>query len=348
MAEELTEAGGGEGAVPSPSPDEAKAALRARIAKLRAVMGLVHEANERAAKAPREDVARVKRMNLGMFTRDYSQEKALIEGRWLERGGIAMIVSTTGSGKSVLQTQLAISFSKGKACCGLVPTKPLKSWIIQSEDSEDRVAFDRDEVLAHLEEEYPDECWQDVPPLVKFLDFTGLTGPEFIETLENELREDKPDVIFINPFNAYFGGNLKEGADVSAFFKGGKMRGEKTYGLEAVLKAHQVGAILFGHTGKPPTVSEQRAWLKDPFSAYKMCGASEIVDAVRSVVTFLPCAKKEGVYIFSAGKNGRGLGWTDAEGRATLKSVWRWGKGGHHCWCAVPKEYWKRLMEDER
>ena len=50
----------------------------------------------------------------------------------------------------------------------------------------------------------------------RFFDFTGLTGVSFLEHLNNELKFEKPDAVIINPFNAFFGGDLNSGKDVSA------------------------------------------------------------------------------------------------------------------------------------
>ena len=68
----------------------------------------------------------VKRTPLADFKRDVNQANTLIVGGWAKRGGISMHVSTTGSGKSVLQTQSALCFHQGIACCGLTPTHPFK------------------------------------------------------------------------------------------------------------------------------------------------------------------------------------------------------------------------------
>ena len=83
---------------------------------------------------------KMKRRPLIEFKRDKELKNGLIEGGWLRRGQFSMITSTTGAGKSVLCTQMAISWTLGKECCGLKPLKPLKVWVIQSEDDEDRVA----------------------------------------------------------------------------------------------------------------------------------------------------------------------------------------------------------------
>lgn len=301
-------------------------------------------ADERTAFARfNADLRRVPRKSLADFARDLKMRNVLISGRWGVRGTISMHVSTTGTGKSILQTQSALCFNRGIECCGLRPVRPFRSWVIQSEDDDDRVALDRDDVAAELSRIHPECDWNAAIAETRFLDFTGLTGAAFVETLNNELFDDPPDAVIINPFNAYFGGNLKDGADASAFFKGGEIRRKETEGLEAVLKRHGVWGWIFSHTGKPPTAKELRDWLNDPFSAYKMCGASEIADAVRSIITFLKCPEHDGVFTFTAGKNGNGLKWTDGDGKPCTRALYQWGENDRHYWRDVEKDLWQGI-----
>jgi len=284
------------------------------------------------------------------FARDLLGANVLIGKRWGVRGTVVMIVSSTGTGKSVVQTQMAISFALGMPCCGMRPTRPFRSWIIQSEDDDDRIAIDRDDIIAEMSEIHTSVDFTNAATLgvlergVRFLDFTSYTGAKFLAELERELaltpEEERPAAVFINPMNAYFGGSLKEGADCSAFFKGGQIQGKDTDGLEAIAKRYNVLVIIFGHTPKPPMPKELKDWVNDPNIAYKMCGASEIADAVRSILVFLPCPDEQGLFVFNAGKNGYSLGWTDASGNTTTKAYFRWATSGKHFWEEVPKEEW--------
>ena len=290
---------------------------------------------------PNPDLPRVKQTPLADFKRDFAQVNTLIKGGWGKRGGISFHVSTTGTGKSVLQTQSALCFNRGIACCGLTPTQMFNMWVIQSEDDDDRVAFDRDSIVERLAADHPEADWSAALREVLFLDFTGITGARFIELLNNELNHareanEMPGGVIINPMNAYFGGNLKDNADCSAFFKGGEIRRKETEGLETVLKRHKVWGWIFAHTRQPPTAKELDAWLNDDYPEYKMCGASEIADAARSVISFLKVPGCDGTFAFTAGKNGDKLGWTDADGNPTTRTFFRWAKSGGHYWEAVP------------
>ena len=307
-------------------------------AELASVAAEEHESKQNENPTP----SAIKKTSLSDFKRDTDMKNILIKDRWAVRGTISIHVSTSGSGKSVLQTQAALCFNRGLPCCGLEPTRPFKSWVIQSEDDDDRVAKDRDDIIDFLKTQHTDIDWTAAAKETLFLDFTGLTGAEFLDTLDAELtlagEDGKPDAVIINPLNAYFGGNLCIGAEVSAFFKGGRLGGEKTIGLEGILKKHNVWCWIFAHTGKPPPPKEQAAWLRDTYAMYKICGASETPDTARSIITFLKVPGKEGVFVFLACKNGACLGWKDSDGNPTNQKYFKWGDGGKHYWCEVSPE----------
>lgn len=328
----------------SGGPDimEAVAATEAQYA---AAHGTAHGGEAEDQPAPL-----VPRKSLADFRRDTERKNVLIRGGWGKRGGTSMLVSTMGSGKSSLQTQMVLCFARGIECCGLTPERPFKSWVIQSEDDEDRVAFDRDSVVGKLKERHPEADWNAAARETEFPDFTGKTGAAFVETLDRELTEAeregrKPDAVIINPFNAYFGGDPCNHADCSAWWKGGLLRGHETEGIEAVFKRHMTWGCFFAHTSQPPQSAKQlREWLNDPYIAYKACGSSATPDAVRSIITFLRVPGTD-TFAFCAGKNGNGLGWTDADGKKTLRQFFRWDPDGRHCWCDVPKDEWAELAE---
>ena len=282
---------------------------------------------------PNPELRRVKRMSLADFKRDFNKANMLIDGGWGKRGGISMHVSTMGSGKSSLQTQSVLCFNRGVPCCGLRPVRPFKSWVIQSEDDEDRVAFDRDSVIEAMAARHPDQDWEAAVRETEFLDFTGSTGADFIELLNNELniarRENRmPDAVVINPFNAYFGKDPCDHAACSAFWKGGELGRKETEGMEAVVKRHKIWSWFFAHTAKPPQGARQlREWLNDPYVAYKACGSSATPDAMRSITVFLRVPETN-AFVFTAGKNGNGLGWTDADGNKTLRQFCKWSDDG--------------------
>lgn len=251
----------------------------------------------------------------------------LIKGRWLERGGSAFLVSTAGTGKSIWVTQLALSLVFGVPFSGLVPWRPLKCWMIQSEDSDSRVSIDRDDIVCGLKatwsETYPEIAWENSPNHVIFVDFTGYTGAAFLEQLRNELESARdenelPDIVIINPFMDFLGGDVTSNTDATSFLSGGVLSGKKTEGLRSILRSFNVATIIAHHTAKPPSDSELAAWIMSDMPEYKAGGASYITNWGRSFVTMMKVPKLEGVVMLTAGKNGGGLGWPYIEGARRL------------------------------
>ena len=83
---------------------------------------------------------------VGKYTDEEHDEDVLIYGPWLERGGSAFWVSTSGTGKSTSCMQFVHCASAGIPFCGLKPRGKLRFWVFQSEDSPRRVAQDREDV----------------------------------------------------------------------------------------------------------------------------------------------------------------------------------------------------------
>jgi len=279
----------------------------------------------------------------------------LIRGRWLERGGSAFLVSTAGTGKSIWMTQFAISMVHGVEFSGLSAWKPLRVWVIQSEDSPSRVAIDRDDIVAGLTEQwaerYPDIDWHKAVEQVIFVDFTGYTGAGFLEQLRAELEAAQetgeiPDVIIINPFMDFLGADVTSNADTIAFLSGGVLSNKRTEGLRSILKDFSTSALIAHHTAKPPTDAELSAWIMSDMPEYKACGAGYITNWGRSFVTMMKIPGVEGVVMLTAGKNGSGLGWPLVHGARRIFLKWAeepsaGGTGRRHFWERVtnPEEY---------
>ncbi|MBQ1345057.1 MAG: AAA family ATPase, partial [Kiritimatiellae bacterium] len=171
--------------------------------------------------------------DVGDYVPEEEDPNVLIYGPWLERGGSAFWVSTAGTGKSIGSFQLAHAMSMGRPFCGLRPRGRLKFWIFQSEDSERRNAQDRIDVRAELVELYGDEDTAEAWRGIKLIKLTGKVGTEFLAELDKLLGQAEgygaqPDVIILNPFLAFVGGPITDGAYVTPFLRGGMIDGEHT------------------------------------------------------------------------------------------------------------------------
>ena len=300
--------------------------------------------------------------DVGDYVPEEEDPNVLIYGPWLERGGSAFWVSTAGTGKSIGSFQLAHAMSMGRPFCGLRPRGRLRFWIFQSEDSERRNAQDRIDVRAELAELYGDadtaEAWRGI----KLIKLTGKVGTEFLAELDKLLGQAEcygvqPDVIILNPFLAFVGGPITDGAYVTPFLRGGMIDGEHTCGLQSILERHGVGALIYHHTPKPPTDSELDKWMKSAFPEYQGAGSSDITNWGRSFVTMMKVKDHPNMVCVTAGKNGAELGWERVGGAFRRYMAFSAAEGvsgkGRHAWRDLtPEEYaevvGKEKQDDER
>lgn len=299
-----------------------------------------------------------RRRKLGDFPKAMKESddpNILIRGAWLERGGSAFLVSTAGTGKSIWVTQFAITMAHGVPFCGLQSWQPLKCWVIQTEDSDRRVAIDRDDIVAGLTYQWGNHAkwgnidWTAAANAVEFVDFTGYTGAAFLEQLRTELEAaraegDLPDVIIINPYMDFLGADIVTNADNISFLSGGVLAGKRTEGLRSILRDFKIAALIAHHTGKPPTDSELDAWICSDMPEYKACGASYVTNWGRSFVTMMKLPGMEGFVMLTAGKNGGGLGWPMVEG--SRRVFMRWG-GGESCAGTGQRHFWQMVEGEE-
>ena len=292
---------------------------------------------------------------------DYKSEEddpdVLIYGPWLERGGSAFWVSTSGTGKSTSCMQLVHCMSAALPFCGLRPRGALKFWVFQSEDSPRRVAQDRIDVRAELAERYPDVDWEEVGRKVKFAELTGAVGVKFLAELDEllniaERRGEKPDVIVLNPLLAFVGGPITDGAYVTPFLRGGEIGKGETMGLQALLKKHKVGVLVYHHTPKPPTEKEIDGWMKSQFPEYQGAGSADITNWGRSFVTMMRVKGHANIVCCTAGKNGAELGWERVGGAFRRYMAFSDETGvsgkGRHAWRDLTDEEYDEIVGKEK
>ena len=276
---------------------------------------------------------------LGPYLPEEDDENVLVFGRWLERGCGSFIVATAGVGKSTDCMQRAHAWAAGLPFAGLRPRKPLEIFIHQTEDSLSRLTQDREDSLAELKENHAGVDWNAADDKIHFVKLPGVVGVDFLSQLKRLLSLAKkhsalPDLIILNPFLAFIGGSITDGKYVTPFLRGGKIDGEKTEGLQAILEEFRVGALFYHHTPKPPTDKELEGWMKSQFPEYQGAGSSDITNWGRSFITMMRVKDHPGVVCLTAGKNGGELGWERVGGAfrrymAYSNEIGISGKGRH-------------------
>lgn len=254
----------------------------------------------------------------------------LLRHRFLCRGGGMLVVGPTGIGKSTLGMQAALCWAIGREFFGIIPAKPLRSLLIQSENDHGDLAEMRDGVLAGLaftDAERADAC---ANLLVATEDVR--TGEDFCaDVLAPLLEKHKPDLLWIDPALAYLGGEANSQVDVGTFLR---------TGLNPLVHRHHCGVIVLHHTNKPPSGSEKPQWQGSDF-AYLGSGSAEWANWPRAVLA-LRAVGSHAIFELRASKRGSRLRWTDDKGERMFSRLIGHANDGIH-W----REVTQTELEDE-
>ncbi len=220
----------------------------------------------------------------------------LLGNRFLNRGDGMVISGPSGVGKSSISLQKAALWALGRKAFGIKPNGPLSSIVIQSEDSEGDVAEIWTSVKYMLKLT-PDETAL-VDSRVKVISERVLRGERFMRSLEGLVDLYKPDLVFINPLQAFMDGDVTDSKDLGRFLR---------EGLNGVNNG-RFGYVIVHHTTKPATGKEraERQWHE---VMYDMAGGAEIINWARGVISLRPSAE-EGQFNLVLAKRGKRAGIT--------------------------------------
>jgi hypothetical protein len=245
-------------------------------------------------------------------------EKLLLvgPGHWLTRGSGVLIVGPTGCGKSTLDAGLAFSFGAGRSFLGFEPVRPLKSVVVQAEDDDLDLAEMARGIIAAID---PDKRELDlIRQNVLVVSERARTGDSFLELVDELLETHRADLVHLNPLSAYFGDDLNDQRAVARFFRNG---------LNPILTRHGAGFTGIHHTPQPN--KDRDAW-RDGALAYAGAGSADLANWAREVLTLRQTAP--GLYVLTATKRWRKLGWRDADGKPTGTRLVAHARDGSQVW----------------
>jgi hypothetical protein len=246
----------------------------------------------------------------------------LLRGRFLCRGSGLLLVGPTGIGKSSLAMQAMILWALGSPVFGIMPTRPLKSLLIQAENDDGDLAEMRDGVIEGLK--LPETEKQSAMKLVVVVREDVRTGWRFFsETVRPLLAEHHPDMLWIDPVLAYLGGEANLQKDVSGFLRNQ---------LNPLLREFDCGGVVVHHTNKPPAGREKPDWSGGDF-AYLGGGSAEWANWARAILAVRSLGSHS-VFELRAPKRGGRLGWTEADGetKTFTKLIAHANEPGVICW----------------
>lgn len=224
--------------------------------------------------------------------------KNILGHRWLSRGSGAFIVAPSGHGKSTLAIQTAICWSCGRVAFALKPQQPLRILIVQSEDdSNDMIEMARMCRRLKLTAAEADLVRQNT----HLEQLNDVVGDNLFPVLDNFLDQFPCDLLILNPYTAYQGGELVDDELNNRFLR---------QNLSAFLEKHDCAALLIHHT---PKTSYQNTDKFEWFDwMYSMAGGAALTNWARGVLVIAP-SEKPGTYRFIAAKRFEKTGWQERE-----------------------------------
>jgi AAA domain len=222
------------------------------------------------------------------------KEATLLGDRYLCRDGGMFIVAPSGQGKSSLSVQLACEWSLGSNPLGIQAKSPSRVLIIQGEDDDGDITemsqwilnagFSEDK-LKRIEENTHIEPVNDV------------VSRHFLGALGEICELWTPDILFINPYTSYLGGDPKSEELANEFLR---------EGLSPLLKRFHCGCVIMHHT--PKTQYSPNVDFTSTDFMYRGAGCATMTNWSRAYMVFEP-VNDEGLFRFVAAKRGRRIGW---------------------------------------
>jgi len=227
------------------------------------------------------------------------KEDILLGNRYLCVACILFIVAPSGLGKSTLAIQIAILFGCGLTALGIPPSRQLRILIVQAEDDLGD-CIEMSWMINHLGlSEHQKEL---VGENTKLIQCNTLIAGQFVLALEQELRGAKSggkpwDIVIINPYTAYLGGDAKDEKLCSQFL---------CQQLQPVLSRYRVAAIIIHHTPKTnfQNTNDYKLW----DWMYWGAGCAKIVNVARAILAIKPLDDELKVFRFIAAKRGQRIG----------------------------------------
>lgn len=224
-------------------------------------------------------------------------QSILLGNRYLNRGDGAVIVSSSGMGKSAMCLQMATELALNIGPFGIQGNGPLRSLIVQSEDGDGDLA-EVTHSIRHVMKLTPEQIRLAEERVIVATDGSN-RGPRFLQSLKASIAATKPDLVWLNPLQAFMAGDVTDGQDLSEFLR---------EGLNGLNTEKKFGYIIVHHTTKPATGKErtERLWHE---VMYDMAGGAEIINWARAILSLRP-TPTEGNFNLVLAKRGRRAGVT--------------------------------------
>jgi DnaB-like helicase N terminal domain/AAA domain len=234
---------------------------------------------------------------LDFSQREINPADTLLEKRYLCCGGSLFVVAPSGHGKSTLSIQASTLWACGLPAFGIKPARALRSLIIQAEDDDGDI-IEMSHIVDHLKLSSEQRKMVAENTHIEFIN--DVIGDAFLALCGDLLAQYKADLLWINPYTAYLGADIKDDRENTRFLRNG---------LNPILTNRRCAAVVIHHTPKT-TFRDTTNWKPSDWM-YSGAGAAVLTNWARAYLAIDPC-EEIGLYKFIAAKRGKRIGWGDA------------------------------------
>ena len=237
---------------------------------------------------------------------------------YLRRGGSMLIVAPSGAGKSTLGVQQDTSWALGLECCGIAPTRPLRTLTIQAENDPGDMHRATHGVITALQ--LTPEQRTAVDQNTRTIWNTTHSGTDFLRFAERALIRHRPDILRIDPLLAYIGADPTLPEVIAAFCR---------VGLNTMAKKFGVGIICMHHPCKTNRLQLRDINTWTPFDwQYFGSGGADLANWARAEIVLWP--EGDGLFRMIAAK--RWPGWRNPDGTPAFVRYVAHGHGDEILW----------------
>jgi|GEM_PF-2996440 hypothetical protein len=238
--------------------------------------------------------------------------ETLLGHRYLCRGGSMLFVGPSGIGKSSASCQQDMLWALGRVAFGIRPARPLRILAFQAENDDG----DQHEMAAgvatgmDLDAADMDIIHANTRYLTRFE-----TGHRFISTMAKEVEQWKPDLVRIDPLNAFIGDDVKETRAIAEFCRAG---------INPILHRFRCGCVVAHHTPKT-NFRDTSNW--SPLDwAYAAAGGADLTNWARAVMVVDPVCLDTGIFRFIGAKRGARAGWRNEDDEVEINRFFAYSK----------------------
>ncbi len=220
---------------------------------------------------------------------------------WIRRGAGTLLTGGTGIGKSILAEQISLNISAGVNIFGRISVKqPYKVLHVQAENDEDTIKRDVESIVKNIDPKMDTKIIEDT---FRICHIYGLTDKEFSLWLRRQCEKFKPDLLSIDPYQAYVPSNMDINS-AACFLSWIRP-------INEIIRDFNCALMLVTHTPKP---RDREGWTSRE-SVYMAVGSSAIANWARTSAELTQSGDEEWRFRLRFGKNGERAGMVNDDNR---------------------------------